>query len=673
MTAPFASPMRDSADVRRYLTKALRLDLIGPRPEDASLQQERLPQAPSLWYMTGFLAPTGAPDAQRARDVSEELDEPVEPVQGADDSSTPERGSGKRVFLPSSMGLSILVDEETKHLDVTVSWGDYTPHSESADKGAEASEEEPDDDEASSGRHRYKPWNRHPRLKHVPIDLSAVATGEPKSFPVTDSDGLKVVCLFRETQVTTVGGSIEARAVSLFVVNRRQPAMDDDLQDTAFAFQVEMSVEADQPLVPKFDPSGLESDDWDERLADLHYRDVAEYAVGHNVSIRADVRDDECHRVHTEWMPRAEVERVEPTPIDEVEFGMEALGTLKDAVTAKRLLDPLVHQYRGWIDGQRAGADALAGRRREVAHELVTRASRAADRIQTGIDLLADPDVLEAFRIANRAMAAAARRRRAQESGSEPAAVPPPRWRPFQLAYILMNLRGIAEPTHVEREFVDLLFFPTGGGKTEAYLGLAAFTLVLRRLRDPDHVHRGLSVLMRYTLRLLTLDQLGRAAALICALELERGADPNTLGTWPFEIALWVGRAATPNYMGRAGDRSDKTARVKTLRFSRDTSREPPLPLDQCPWCATKFTKRSFQLHPNTDQPSDLFVHCADRRCEFSGKKRHLPIVAVDEPIYRRLPAFMIATADKFAALPWTGETAGFSGAAIPTTRARPT
>ena len=660
MTASSTPPMHDSASVRHYLTEALRLDLIGPRPEDDALQHERLPQAPSLWYMTGFLAPTGAPVAQRAQDVSEELDEPAEPMQGADDSSTPERGSGKRVFRPSSMGVSILVDGETKHLDVIVSWGDYTPHSESAGEGTEPGEEEADDDEAASGRRRYKPWDRQPRSKRVPVDLSAVDVGEPKSFPVRDSGGLKVVCLVRETQVTTVDGVEDACAVSVFVVNRRPPAMDDDLQDTAFAFQVEMSVEADRPLVPRFDPRGLESDDWDERLADLHYHDVADYAVGHNVSTRAEVIDGQCHRVHTEWMPRAEVERVEASPIPEVEFGMEALGALKDAVAAKRLLDPLVHHYRGWIGGERSGADALSGRRREVARELVTRASRAADRIQNGIDLLADPDVLEAFRIANRTMAAAACRRRAQETGDEPATVAAPTWRPFQLAYILMNLRGIAEPNHVEREFVDLLFFPTGGGKTEAYLGLAAFTLVLRRLRDPDPIHRGLSVLMRYTLRLLTLDQLGRAAALICALELEREADPDKLGTWPFEIALWVGRAATPNYMGRKGDTSDKTARAKTLRFASDTSREPPLPLDQCPWCATKFTKRSFQLHPNTEQPSNLLVHCASRRCDFSGRKRHLPIVAVDEPIYRRLPAFMIATADKFAALPWTGETAGF-------------
>jgi hypothetical protein len=107
-----------------------------------------------------------------------------------------------------------------------------------------------------------------------------------------------------------------------------------------------------------------------------------------------------------------------------------------------------------------------------------------------------------------------------------------------------MNLRGIAHSNHADREVVDLLFFPTGGGKTEAYLGLAAFTLMLRRLRNPGIASAGLSVLMRYTLRLLTLDQLSRAATLICALELERRKDEKNLGAWPFEIGLWVGKAA---------------------------------------------------------------------------------------------------------------------------------
>ncbi len=650
-----------SAEVRDRLIDALRLDLIGPRPEDEALQNERLRHAPSRWYLTGFLAPTSAPNTQRAQDTEEELDEPSETTQGDDNTSAPERGSGKRVFLPSSMGLSALVAAATKSLYIKLSWGDYMPEEETAGTAVDVSEEPDGEATAATVRPRFAPWVRRPRSATVDIDLDSVRGGTPVSFDVPESGGLELVCQVRSTRVRGTEGDVEARAVSLFVVNRRPPAEDDDVQDIAFAFQIAMTVEADRPFVPRYDPRGLDSDDWDERLADLQYRDAAEYAVGHNVSVRAETTEGECRVVHTEWMPHAAVEHVKPSHIPDVEFRMEALGALKDAADARQALDPLVSAYRDWIEGQREQAQAFTGRRREVADELVNRATGAAGRIQAGIDLLDDPDLLDAFRIANRSMAVAAHRRKAQEDGLAPEATDVPAWRPFQLAYILMNLRGIADPTHVEREIVDLLFFPTGGGKTEAYLGLAAFTLVLRRLRDPDPVHRGLSVLMRYTLRLLTLDQLGRASALICALELEREAAPDRLGVWPFEIALWVGRAATPNYMGRKGDLSDKkTARTRTLRFARDSSRDPPLPLDRCPWCGTKFGKGSFRLTPDTDNPTNLLVHCPNRRCDFAGGKRHLPIVAVDEPIYERLPAFMIATADKFAAMPWTGETAGF-------------
>jgi len=225
-----------------------------------------------------------------------------------------------------------------------------------------------------------------------------------------------------------------------------------------------------------------------------------------------------------------------------------------------------------------------------------------------------------------------------------------------------MNLPGIADPTHADRRVVDLLFFPTGGGKTEAYLGLAAFTLVMRRLRNPGLTSAGLSVLMRYTLRLLTLDQLGRAATLICALELERQKDVEKLGNWPFEIGLWVGKAATPNVMGWKGDANSDSARSKTIAFKNDDRKPSPIPLEDCPWCGTKFKAASFQLQPNPDNPNDLRVSCVNRSCDFCGNKRPLPILAVDEPIYRRLPCFMIATVDKFAAMPWTGEVGTFFG-----------
>ena len=172
-----------------------------------------------------------------------------------------------------------------------------------------------------------------------------------------------------------------------------------------------------------------------------------------------------------------------------------------------------------------------------------------------------------------------------------------------------MNLPGIADPTDADREVVDLLFFPTGGGKTEAYLGLAAFTLVLRRLKNPGIASAGLAVLMRYTLRLLTLDQLSRAATLICALELERQEDVEKLGEWPFEIGLWVGKAATPNVMGKLNDGNSDSARAKTIAFQGNTRKASPIPLEECPWCGTKFESGvvSTRAQPErADRPADL-------------------------------------------------------------------
>ena len=158
-----------------------------------------------------------------------------------------------------------------------------------------------------------------------------------------------------------------------------------------------------------------------------------------------------------------------------------------------------------------------------------------------------------------------------------------------------MNLPGLADPKDPHRKTVDLLFFPTGGGKTEAYLGLAAFAMVLRRLRHRESDRglggAGVSVVMRYTLRLLTLDQLGRAAGLICALWNLNGVRirANTV-KWPFEIGLWVGKAATPNVLGHKGFKGSDSARSKVKQFKSDPRNKPaPIPLENCPWCGTRF------------------------------------------------------------------------------------
>jgi hypothetical protein len=675
----------DSSGTREELVRALRLDIVGPEPDcysstpdDRPYADERLPVAPSRWYLTGFLVPYEAGVEQKSDD---EADEQIALTGGdsdgvGDDDPMPEQTSARKVFFPSSIGVSVLVPKNVSSLDVVVSWGDYAPENESeaADAGGvESGAAAGAPTRASAAPSRV--WRRTHYSKAVSLSIPKGTQRARK--PIEGSTGpeggaLSLVVAARPVRLPPSSGVPDGtRAVALFLVNERKAAKDEE-KDRAFIFQAGFSISCGAGFVPRPNPRGANSGaEWDERVADLQYRDAVEYATGHGVSVESVVESGSCNRVRTTWSPRGTVEVVEPAQLADVELKMEVLG-YATADELRAMLQPITKHYAEWLKKHEGMLHEEAKRkellldldeRRDMAKELLNRAATARNRIEDGISLLQQQDdVRQAFQIANRAMAMAARQR-AVQSGRSPTAAEAeaPTWRPFQLAFLLMTLRGVAEPTHADRGVVDLLFFPTGGGKTEAYLGLAATTLVLRRLRNPGVMSSGVSVLMRYTLRLLTLDQLGRAAGLVCALELLREKDPGTLGKWPFEIGLWVGRAATPNRMGKKGDPDQESARKRVIAYKTKPGARTPIPLENCPWCGTKFTQSSFQLLPDENNPSDLRVTCASRSCDFNGK-RPLPVLTVDEPIYRRLPCFVIATVDKFAALPWVGHVGAFFG-----------
>ncbi len=631
----------NSAEVRADLIRALRLDLVGPGA-DGYLADERLPGwvRPSNWYLTGFLIPSGARPAQSAdHDEDDDIDETPE-SGGLPEESSEDRKAAKRGFFPSSMGLSCLVAREANALAVTVRWGDYESAKVDGADGNTASV-----------------WQRQPNERAMQVSLSNAGDHD-----VPDSGGLRLHVDVRPINTEGIAGIPDGtRAVSVFLVNRREPH--DSNPDLAYAFQAEIEVRGEPAFVPRPDLRAVQAMDWDEQVADLHYADTPEYATGHGVSADWEVVDGVCRKLCTAWVPSAGVDKTETVEVPGTELSMDALGELPDGQAAEAALRPLVEQYRIWIESRREGISTHTGERRETAGELLRRAGIAADRIERGIAVLVeDADALDAFRVANRAVARALRQRLAEQFTDQP-----PRWRAFQLAFILLNVPGLADPLDPDRETVDLLFFPTGGGKTEAYLGLAAFAMVLRRLRNPGRnglQGAGVSVIMRYTLRLLTLDQLARASGMVCALELEREADAARYGEWPFEIGLWVGKAATPNLMGRKGERRSDSARAKTRQFKANPRGRPsPIPLESCPWCGTRFEPASFTLAPNDDRPTELRVVCANFECDFSGD-RPLPILAVDEPIYRRLPAFLVSTVDKFASLPWVAQSGKLLGGA---------
>ena len=551
------------ADVRDRLIAALRTDLVGP-----ALPDEILNETPTRWYLTGFLAPLNAGVEQRSDPEAEDEFDQLEPASSAaEDNANPERVTARHSLFPASLGLSVLVSADTPHLTVQLDWGDYQRLAAPPVPAA------PTEDDQTLPT--IETWQRHPRHP-APIPLTLPAQGHLSrhSQPVPDDPRLKLTYSVRALP-TGIDDRLPpgARIVSIFLSNERGDAPTAERRDEHYVFQPAITVTSPRPFLPQPNLRGRDPhDDWDERIADLHYRDVHAYAVGHGVATEA-ILDPEgaCLTVRTAWIPHAAVEFVAPSKRSAVELRMEVLAALPDAAAAQTALQPLLTDYRAWIAHQHTQLPTLCAAQQPIAQELLNRATQAADRIEAGLHALQDPQVFTAFGLTQRVMARAARQRDAQQHIQRD-----PEWRPFQLAFLLLNLRGLSEPDDYDRGVVDLLFFPTGGGKTEAYLGLAAFTLILRRLRNPGIQSAGLTVLMRYTLRLLTLDQLGRATALICALELEREADPTTLGAWPFEIGLWVGQAATPNRMGSSNDDNDHPARHDRLWRLYFTGNHPP-------------------------------------------------------------------------------------------------
>ncbi|MEZ5847256.1 MAG: DISARM system helicase DrmA [Geminicoccaceae bacterium] len=663
-----------SADVRSRLLEALRRDMIGPLPDhpdgspgaDHDLQNERLRDRPSDWYMTGFIAPTGEVDRQAAenRDDPDSAEEQgtmaLEGGDGLDDEdadvATPTSEEeqddppvARRRYVPGAIGLTVIIPDEVREIGVRVTWADYVTEPPLTEL------------EIEQGTNQARPgieWVRLPREANVTLPIPEAGRADPiflsdSHAPLQPGGGLALRAHARSYDMPVPEGRGQRiKVLNVFLVNMR-PTAHRRVADVSYAFQCRLELTCEAGFVGRKDITGYGCGDEDRELADLHYRDIAEFAVGRNCAgAWEEPRGERSYRVWSDPLPQAKVERVAPnSEIVGIEFGMAALAEAAvDGATLGGALAGLPEQYGRWIEKQHQLKNGLERYREQTANRLIAGMARARERIASGIERLrSDDKARQAFRLANLAIREASLKRRPQE----------PAWRPFQLAFILLNLEGLADPHHADRDLVDLLFFPTGGGKTEAYLGLAAFTIAHRRLRNTGKLGAGVSVIMRYTLRLLTLDQLGRAAAMICAMERMR-TDPamideqgrRLLGDWPIEIGLWVGDSATPNHLGGPGDKRDGTAH-KRIRDFRSGKAGAPAPIKNCPWCNAEFDRNTFHLDLARKR---MTLTC---RCEFT-RDNPLPVVVVDEEIYRRLPAFVVATVDKFAGLPWIGEAGAF-------------
>ncbi|WP_413095716.1 helicase-related protein [Streptomyces nitrosporeus] len=645
-------------DMCDSLLEALREDLLGPV---GGVDEILTDDAPITMYPVGVLFPRRSPE-HRGASSRNDTDDSGEPdgLESERDGldlvplgvrQDVEEGPGDlgvalaNVRMPSSVGLTFAVDPTvSQRIRLTVRAAVYLP------EDAEGNPVDARRTEARSTKAQREHWRRS-ALRIEPVHVDVTRPGLLDPFVL--HPGLHLRVLVRPPSATDGTVTVTATVVNSHEVGQF------DLRDAHCFYQPKLTVTAEDGDSPMFvvRPATLHAVDSEHALSRLLHRHAPSFATGHGCAAdwewtpspvgSAPTDRPAVTAVWTEFVPSREVLLTDSNPdIDDRSLGMYRLGTgpTHEVVPALR---GLLTGYERWIEAQEDQARLLRGTEfGRAATDQVQLCRQALSRMREGVDLLEDrgrPEILRAFRLANLAMADQRARTAWVKGGrsGEPD-VSAGRWRPFQISFMLLCLAGIVDPSHKDRKISDLLWFPTGGGKTEAYLGLIAFTTFLRRLRDGRN-GAGVTVLMRYTLRLLTLQQFERAATLICAMERLRAADPAELGPEEISIGMWVGRSATPNTLAVAAGKLADLTRNENLQLQT----ENPVQLRGCPWCGEPLRARDYSVDTTATR---MTVRCPAGACDFRGG---LPVHLVDESVYAHRPTLVIATVDKFASMPW--------------------
>lgn len=630
-----------SAEVRENLLQRLAEDLVGPVATD-----EILPDRPTDRYLTGILYPQRYP-------IGPEQDESLEMQDGDEEESgdgVPDNVGLATAMRPASAGISFAARAESgtaPTVIIRISCGVYTAVQDPGETPAEGGAGESGNDSTRSGKGNAVQWQRTQHsLELAPMMLDV----DQQTIDLTDY-GIRGLSLYVQTVPWTSG-----RIVTAALVNKHEIEDDDrtpEIQEKTF-FQTRLEVVPCSGTHLPARPSRKTAVDEDGQAAALLYRDVREFAVGHTCSAEWETEDGEhATKVATTWIPRAGVHAVSSS--GDKEFAVLKQSTDLHPLSADWLssageselesgLRRLPDAYEAWIDNQEARLPGLPIELQPQGQKHLAECRAAMMRMREAIDLIAqDRQVRTAFRLANCSMLI-------QREWSFPKGQPLT-WRPFQLGFLLLTLPSVARREHPDRETMDLLWFPTGGGKTEAYLALVAFTMMYRRLRHPDEPDKGagVSALMRYTLRLLTTQQFQRAATLVLACEYLRKGHrlPDGIevdfGARPFSIGLWVGGSSVPNSVSEA---------ISALQEGRPST---PAQLERCPACRKKLWWR-----PAADSAS-IRVSCRNTGCDL-GRIGDLPIWTVDEDVYRERPSLVIGTVDKFAQITRKLETGNLFG-----------
>ena len=578
--------MEEYYKAREEIYELLKKELVGPVEEYETIQEE----LPIKTYSLGILYPQG---------VSEYRNENPELLEDKDDDNAEENESVKleNTDRQASIGISCNIKNKINKLKIKITYAQYVCEEK-------------------------KTWRRFPKEWQKEVDIKS-------GSKIEVDKGLEV----RINTYKVFTDNTTTATISL--INTNIAKKEEELSSICIKsfLQVKMeisSVDATAIFIAKQIKLNT-LDDYELENLNLLYRNKTNLAIGNGTAVMWERSGRETNRIWTESLPEYTANQMIPSTTEiskyrEIEF--LANGDKEEIyIELKKLPD----EYEKWLNEQ-SEDDTLSEKEKNILAKNIQKAKEVNKRMINTINMLYQKeDAFKAFQFMNKAMLNQMRKKRKT--------VEIPNWYPFQIAFILLTLDGIIDKNNSNRDIVDLLWFPTGGGKTEAYLGVLAFTIFLRKIEQTKKgdLPIGTVAIMRYTLRLLTLQQFERAATLICACELLRQENVTILGKEEISIGLWVGEN-TETYLKNG---KDKIKEYKKEQFRNSNN---PCLIKRCPWCGEEIKIDQYDL----DLQDRVGIKCG--RCEIKG---YLPIYLIDEEIYNRRPTLLISTVDKYARIPW--------------------
>ncbi len=448
--------------------------------------------------------------------------------------------------------------------------------------------------------------------------------------------------------------SEDIKYLTLAIVNINE--YDEKIPLNKIFFQSNFSIEDEnnKPIFLGFDDINKKDLDPEEQSIYLLHHLRENYAIGHGCSVNWLMNsNNECIKVFSEVIPVSEVRPITAVKIPNINLSMKNFSENIDFAIDE--LSKLINLYSEWLSNEKKYGEKLDDSIfKNASKKNLENCYLILNRINEGLEILKKDKVIQkAFKLMNQAMYMQQVHYIIDPKQFEKNInydqilneLEKGQWRAFQICFILLNIKSISDPNCSDREIVDLIWFPTGGGKTEAYLGLSALVIFLRKLKKKNSI--GSAILMRYTLRLLTTQQFQRASSLICACEKIRRTNEEEFGKNIISIGLWVGSNVTPNDLK---DAEFNLSELLEPTEEKDATKNKFIIL-KCPWCNTKMKPEDYQIYKKEFK----FV-CGNTVCDFSNINNSLPIKVIDTEIYKNPPTLLIGTIDKFATLPWREE-----------------